>query len=69
MMKDLYQFSAGCPKHLQQFEGGTHNGTWTCYGYYDTINNFLAPILQNASLSSEHTDIKENEHNTNQQFV
>ena len=24
---------------IETFHGGTHNGTWMCYGYYDHINN------------------------------
>ena len=41
----LYYFiqqACGAPlKHIETFQGGTHNGTWTCYGYYDNISKFV----------------------------
>ena len=38
-----FDFQAcGAPlKHIETFQGGTHNGTWTCYGYYDNISKFI----------------------------
>ena len=41
-----HQASGSRLKHIDQFDGGTHNGTWTCYGYYDCINRFLTPVSQ-----------------------
>ena len=31
-------------KHIETFHGGTHNGTWTCFGYYEQINKFIAYV-------------------------
>ena len=31
-------------KHLETFNGGTHNDTWTRYGYYDHINKFISYV-------------------------
>lgn len=37
----LLQSCGASVKHAETFHGGTHNGTWTCYGYYDHINRFI----------------------------
>ena len=39
----FFDFQAcGAPlKHIETFQGGTHNGTWMCYGYYDNISKFI----------------------------
>ena len=31
-------------KHLETFHGGTHNDTWTRYGYYEHINKFIGYV-------------------------
>jgi len=41
MMSNLYT-NCGAPiKRLARFENGTHNETWSCAEYYQTINYFL----------------------------
>jgi len=50
-------------KLLQTFPGGTHNGTWTSFGYYDHINKFIAyvsPLV--CSVKSGVTGFKLNDH-------
>lgn len=49
MMMELYQACGAPLKHIETFQGGTHNGTWTCYGYYDSINKFVNYVYQNQS--------------------
>jgi pimeloyl-ACP methyl ester carboxylesterase len=44
MMVELFQMCGSRLKQLERFETGTHNGTWQCAGYYDTINRFLSHI-------------------------
>ncbi|CAI7990826.1 Protein ABHD13, partial [Geodia barretti] len=44
MMMELYQACSSPLKHIETFQGGTHNGTWTCYGYYDHINRFTSYV-------------------------
>ena len=34
-------------KFLDHFENGTHNATWTCYGYYESINRFMGTVSCN----------------------
>ena len=31
-------------KYLDHFENGTHNATWTCYGYYESVNRFIGTV-------------------------
>ncbi len=33
-------------KRLARFEPGTHNETWMCPGYYETINRFLEEVIK-----------------------
>jgi pimeloyl-ACP methyl ester carboxylesterase len=47
MMMELYQACSSPVKHIETFQGGTHNGTWTCYGYYDHVNTFTSYLLHN----------------------
>ena len=35
------QMCGSSVKHIETFHGGTHNGTWTSYGYYEHINRFI----------------------------
>ena len=48
----VLQASGSRLKHIDHFDGGTHNGTWTCYGYYDCINRFLAPVSRHSPHTS-----------------
>ncbi|XP_041360811.1 protein ABHD13-like [Gigantopelta aegis] len=45
MMKDMYEHSGSSLKQFSQFEQGTHNETWTCPGYYETILKFVKEVL------------------------
>jgi len=45
MMQQCYEQASSCVlKRLARFEHGTHNETWQCPGYYETINRFFAEI-------------------------
>ncbi|EDO36646.1 predicted protein [Nematostella vectensis] len=46
MMKMLYQSSGSSLKKLEQFEGGSHNDTWQCFGYLDAISRFICEVHQ-----------------------
>ncbi|KAL5493710.1 hypothetical protein EMCRGX_G014929 [Ephydatia muelleri] len=46
MMMELYQACSSSLKHIETFQGGTHNGTWMCYGYYERISSFIHYVLQ-----------------------
>ncbi|KAK2551511.1 Protein ABHD13 [Acropora cervicornis] len=46
MMTSLYKASGSCLKKLECFDGGTHNETWQCYGYFDAITRFLSEVHQ-----------------------
>ncbi|XP_067046618.1 protein ABHD13-like [Acropora muricata] len=46
MMTSLYKASGSCLKKLECFDGGTHNETWQCYGYFDAITRFLCEVHQ-----------------------
>ena len=37
----ISQMCGSSVKHIETFHGGTHNGTWTSYGYYEHINRFI----------------------------
>jgi len=45
MMNDLYTACGAPVKRLARFPSGTHNETWTCVDYYQTINYFLDEVL------------------------
>ena len=38
------QVSGSHMKRMARFESGTHNETWQCQGYYETINRFLLEV-------------------------
>jgi hypothetical protein len=40
----MFQASNSVFKKIARFEGGTHNETWRCAGYYDALKNFLAEV-------------------------
>ncbi|KAK2158646.1 hypothetical protein LSH36_166g04064 [Paralvinella palmiformis] len=44
MMLDLFQHSGSMLKRLAKFPNGSHNETWQCQGYYETINRFLQEV-------------------------
>ena len=46
MMSELYRACGSERKHLAKFPGGTHNETWSCSHYYQTIIYFLEEIAQ-----------------------
>ena len=31
-------------KRMARFDAGTHNETWMCNGYYETINRFIEEV-------------------------
>lgn len=45
MMQELYSLSGSTTKGLVTFESGTHNETWQCDGYYETLGAFLTKAL------------------------
>lgn len=45
MMTDLYTTCGAPVKRLARFPTGSHNETWTCSDYYQTINYFLDEVL------------------------
>jgi len=53
MMQELYQTSSSALKRIARFESGTHNETWQCSGYYQTINLFLDDVLCSESRQGE----------------
>lgn len=46
MMSELYRACGSERKHLAKFPGGTHNETWSCSHYYQTILYFLEEVAQ-----------------------
>lgn len=62
MMMELYQISGSPVKRIARFESGTHNDTWQCEGYFETINHFLNEVLfefpqEKHEDFSHHTDV------------
>lgn len=55
MMMELYQACGSPLKHLETFNGGTHNGTWTCYGYYEHLNKFINYLVRIQESSADNT--------------
>jgi len=45
MMTDLYTTCGAPVKRLARFPAGSHNETWTCSDYYQTISYFLDEVL------------------------
>lgn len=52
MMQTLYSTSGSRQKRIEVFPGGTHNETWMCPGYYETIMTFTAQVLKECTKSS-----------------
>ncbi|XP_071804670.1 protein ABHD13-like [Asterias amurensis] len=44
MMSDLFRKCGTRHKQLIRFEGGTHNETWRCNGYFTVIREFLTKV-------------------------
>ena len=44
MMTELYNSTASEVKQLARFPGGSHNETWMCNSYYQTIEYFLDEV-------------------------
>ncbi|XP_065652088.1 protein ABHD13 [Hydra vulgaris] len=45
-MVQLYNSSGACLKRIERFDAGSHNDTWQCNGYMDSINNFLNEVYE-----------------------
>ena len=45
MMMELYQTCPAVLKRLLQFANGSHNETWKCPGYYQSISHFLHEVI------------------------
>ena len=54
MMSELYRACGSERKHLAKFPGGTHNETWSCANYYQTIIYFLEEVSQ-ICISGDHS--------------
>jgi len=48
-------------KHIETFNGGTHNDTWTRYGYYDHINKFIKYVSNGGHTVSRRVQCKKKE--------
>jgi len=46
MMSELYNSTASEGKQLAKFPGGSHNETWMCNHYYQTVEYFLEEVVQ-----------------------
>lgn len=44
MMTDLYNATSSDKKQLARFPGGSHNETWMCNHYYQTLEYFLDEV-------------------------
>ena len=44
MMTELFNATSSEIKQLARFDGGTHNETWMCNLYYQTIEYFLDEV-------------------------
>ena len=53
MMHTLFELASSDVKHIQHFEGGTHNFTWRCSNYYSIIDAFLIKVLNNNKSSEK----------------
>ena len=52
MMSELYRACGSERKHLAKFPGGTHNETWSCSYYYQTITYFLEEVAEITNLGN-----------------
>ena len=43
-MTELYNATSSESKQLERFPGGSHNETWMCNHYYQTIEYFLDEV-------------------------
>ncbi|XP_060600920.1 protein ABHD13-like [Ruditapes philippinarum] len=48
MMQALYNLSGSNLKRLVPFEGGTHNDTCLCPGYYESISQFMYEVINSS---------------------
>ena len=46
MMSELYNSTASEGKQLAKFPGGSHNETWMCNHYYQTVEYFLEEVFE-----------------------
>ncbi|KAK3088355.1 hypothetical protein FSP39_018080 [Pinctada imbricata] len=51
MMQKLHMMSAASKKQLSRFEDGTHNETWMCNGYYESLSRFVSEVLGSRAMS------------------
>ena len=51
MMTELYNATSSESKQLARFPGGSHNETWMCNHYYQTIEYFLDEVSYLAFLA------------------
>ncbi|XP_064488844.1 protein ABHD13-like isoform X2 [Ornithodoros turicata] len=45
MMQRLYKDCSSAVKRMVTFESGTHNETWQCKGYYNSLNMFFHDLV------------------------
>lgn len=50
MTQRLYQSCSSPMKRLVTFESGTHNETWECRGYYQSLSLFINELVANSHL-------------------
>ena len=50
MMSELYNSTASEGKQLAKFPGGSHNETWMCNHYYQTVEYFLEEVFEKNEL-------------------
>ena len=49
MATELYNATSSETKQLARFPGGSHNETWMCSHYYQTIEYFLDEVIMNTN--------------------
>lgn len=55
MMHILFETSGSLLKRLARFESGTHNETWQCSGYYETMNRYLVEVADMDKMGSQNS--------------
>ena len=58
MMSELYRACGSERKHFAKFPGGTHNETWSCAHYYNTISYFLEEVAEITIFPPDQTKYK-----------
>ncbi|KAK6168172.1 hypothetical protein SNE40_022050 [Patella caerulea] len=57
MMQELFQSSASSFKRFVPIQGGNHNDTWTCPGYYEAIASFSREVLNQVKSQNTSEDV------------